>query len=724
MARKRVSAATRRAAVLMADKKRSKMLKHGYGTVDIPTEHWDYVMVFPDPPKEDVEPHLTRESIIMKLRAVGLETKLFYSSGKEMVFCKVRAPEERLKDEAERMKLRLLLDADELKHTADKGLPEYGIKPFPIRDIKQTYPYGPYQFIYAPYIQAPDAQRFFHRKGPSGSLFSSTERMQIIEHIIINHTNGAGCDLEQMLYDGIIIECYPLHDEEVKMDLKKKWIVWNTSPMEQPFEEIWEYFGVKVSLYFLFLGHCTKWLTYPAIIGIVPAVLNYVVSDAYTTEVFTYISPAFGAFMTVWMNAYLEHWKRVNARASLRWGTTDFEEIDMLRPQFKGESIPSPIDGSTTRWFSDREKLKRVAFSWLIISFLCLIVFAVVAAIFYLRWDLTKGHDAEALTIYNFKLGAMVAAFANVVQITVMGKIYNYIAIYLVDQENHRTDVEYENSLIIKTVIFQFVNNYAALFYVAFIKEGVEGCATTCMWELQYTYATVYLSRLFTSNMSEVAIPRLWVYINKYRLTGSIREEVVELAAEMSHAEKELFMASYDWRGTFDDYTEMVIQFGFTTMFVVAFPLSPLLSYLNNYFEIRLDAYRLIFESRRPRPQKVKDIGYWYQVLQAFTAISICTNGGVVIFTGDYFNGVSTAMRVWFFTLFISSMFFLKYLLEAVIYDVPRGVKAQLRRQDFLVGKVLYHVPDEDLTPAPEVLKSDLENPQAALAIADHDDDE
>lgn len=52
-----------------------------------------------------------------------------------------------------------------------------------------------------------------------------------------------------------------------------------------------------------------------------------------------------------------------------------------------------------------------------------------------------------------------------------------------------------------------------------------------------------------------------------------------------------------------------MIQFSFTTIFVAAFPLAPLLALINNIFEIRLDAIKMVSLERRLVPRKTNDIG-------------------------------------------------------------------------------------------------------------------
>lgn len=54
-----------------------------------------------------------------------------------------------------------------------------------------------------------------------------------------------------------------------------------------------------------------------------------------------------------------------------------------------------------------------------------------------------------------------------------VSSLFPKIGVFFRSQENHRTDTEYEDNLIAKTFMFQFVNSYASLVYIAFIKEFI-----------------------------------------------------------------------------------------------------------------------------------------------------------------------------------------------------------------------------------------------------------
>jgi Calcium-activated chloride channel len=89
-----------------------------------------------------------------------------------------------------------------------------------------------------------------------------------------------------------------------------------------------------------------------------------------------------------------------------------------------------------------------------------LCVIGVIAGIYTLRTVLYQeiGSDAQ-----------IIASILNVIQIQVLTFVYDHLAFKLTDLENRRNDVLYEDSMIIKLFLFQFVNNYSSFYYLAFI---------------------------------------------------------------------------------------------------------------------------------------------------------------------------------------------------------------------------------------------------------------
>ena len=77
----------------------------------------------------------------------------------------------------------------------------------------------------------------------------------------------------------------------------------------------------------------------------------------------------------------------------------------------------------------------------------------------------------------------------------VMNQVYRGIAIRLNQYENHRTNSEYEHSLVLKIFCFQVINSYAALFNVAFVKE-TDKCIGSCMKELQTSLISIMVIQL------------------------------------------------------------------------------------------------------------------------------------------------------------------------------------------------------------------------------------
>lgn len=69
-----------------------------------------------------------------------------------------------------------------------------------------------------------------------------------------------------------------------------------------------------------------------------------------------------------------------------------------------------------------------------------------------------------------------------------------------------------------------------------------------------------------------------------------------------------------------------MLQFGFITIFVAAFPLAPLFALLNNWVEVRLDAHKFVCEYRRPVAERAQNIGVWFNILEALSHLSVIAN--------------------------------------------------------------------------------------------------
>ena len=77
-------------------------------------------------------------------------------------------------------------------------------------------------------------------------------------------------------------------------------------------------------------------------------------------------------------------------------------------------------------------------------------------------------------------------------------------------------------------------------------------------------------------------------------------------------------------------------MYGFITIFVCAFPLAPFFALLNNIFELRLDAKKVLVQHRRPIAQKVQSIGVWLDIMETLGRLSIITNAFIIALTSEF----------------------------------------------------------------------------------------
>jgi hypothetical protein len=104
--------------------------------------------------------------------------------------------------------------------------------------------------------------------------------------------------------------------------------------------------------------------------------------------------------------------------------------------------------------------------------------------------------------------------------------------------------------------------------------------------------------------------------------------------------EKDFELIPLSIHGLFFEYLELVIQYGFVTIFVAAFPLAPFFAWVNNVIEIRLDAHKFIQVFRRPLSEKAQDIGAWFNLLRFVTKFCIVTNALLIALTSNQIDKI------------------------------------------------------------------------------------
>ncbi|KAL1702008.1 calcium-activated chloride channel-domain-containing protein [Schizophyllum commune] len=90
---------------------------------------------------------------------------------------------------------------------------------------------------------------------------------------------------------------------------------------------------------------------------------------------------------------------------------------------------------------------------------------------------------------------------------------------------------------------------------------------------------------------------------------------------------KQAALPEYD---LFTDYSEMATQFGYVVMWSTIWPLAPAMACINNFFELRSDAFKMTVHHRRPIPERTDTIGPWLEVLAFINWLGTLTNAALV----------------------------------------------------------------------------------------------
>ncbi|XP_006063374.4 anoctamin-5 isoform X2 [Bubalus bubalis] len=369
----------------------------------------------------------------------------------------------------------------------------------------------------------------------------------------------------------------------------------------------------------------------------------------------------FAIFMGIWVTLFLEFWKRRQARLEYEWDLVDFEEEQQqlqLRPEFEAMCTKRKLNAVTQELEPYLPLCSRLP--WYILSgvtvtlWMALVVACMVAVIVYrlsvfATFASFMESEASLKHVKSFLTPQITTSLSgsclNFIVILILNFFYEKISAWITKMEIPRTHQEYESSLTLKMFLFQFVNYYSSCFYVAFFKGKFVG------YPGKYTY-------LFGVWRSEECDPagclvelttQLTIIMTGKQIFGNIKEAIYPLVLNWwrrrkartnseklySRWEQDHDLETFGSLELFYEYLETVIQFGFVTLFVASFPLAPLLALLNNIIEIRVDAWKLTTQYRRPVAAKAHSIGVWQDILYGMAVLSVATNAVIVAFTSD-----------------------------------------------------------------------------------------
>uniref|UniRef100_A0A6Q2X481 Anoctamin n=1 Tax=Esox lucius TaxID=8010 RepID=A0A6Q2X481_ESOLU len=373
----------------------------------------------------------------------------------------------------------------------------------------------------------------------------------------------------------------------------------------------------------------------------------------------------FSIFMALWAAMFMEHWKRRQMRLNYEWDLTGFEEEEVsdhpraeyefrvmqksLKKEHKTQKVPTEKEKLTCR---DRfpAYMTNIVMMLLMIGVTFAIVFGVI--LYRISTNAALHLSNNPTTRSNVRLTVKTtAAIINLVVILILDEVYGAVARWLTVLEVPKTDKSFEERLIFKTFILKFVNAFTPIIYIAFFRGRLVGrpgsylyvfesyrmeeCAHGgCLMELCIQLSITMLGKqLIQNNLFEIGIPKLKKLIRYIKSKRrSFQEE--EREKKLQRYETDHFLEPF--AGLTPEYMEMIIQFGFVTLFVASFPLAPLFALLNNIIEIRLDAKKFVAELRRPVAARAKDIGIWYNLLRGVAKVAVIINAFVISFTSDF----------------------------------------------------------------------------------------
>jgi hypothetical protein len=409
-----------------------------------------------------------------------------------------------------------------------------------------------------------------------------------------------------------------------------------------------DYHGERVAFYFAWASFYLTMLAVPACGGLAVWLARPVGVSVDDDP----LVPLFSLVAVAWAILFVQAWRRRQSELSFEWGTSDDARSasappgrEALRPSFVGQPATDPVSGRSILVDAPLERLRRYALS-VSASILSLSVpLAAMICSLNLQGYISPTTGAwYGVRVYFEPLArhalpgeifdpagslALAPVALHAVTIMLLNSGWRGIAHRLAAFENHRTVASYEMSVLLKRFAFEACDCYLALFYIALELQDVPKLRAELVALLTAdTVRRVVLETLLPLVLNYQAV-RTSAAATAARGTA---RDAGDTQVTSSAISAELALEEYE---SFDDYVEMVIQFGYIVLFASAMPLASAICFVGNAIELLADSLKLTFLCRRPCPARDKSIGGWSICCYVIMVVSIYTNLFLVAASSD-----------------------------------------------------------------------------------------
>lgn len=323
-----------------------------------------------------------------------------------------------------------------------------------------------------------------------GAYFCPSDRI-IILLATLQSKEAWGCDLdmEQLVFKKKVLQSFALHSTPERKDLIQRSIwdrPWDPTWVP-PFSDLKAYLGARVGLYFAFVSFYAHRLFGLAIFSI-PVYITYEVLR--THLVLAAMRWIFAIILVMWTTWFLEYWKRRNAFINIEWGLNDYHEdiAENIRPQFDGEmrygfycpggfvsledlankasetDVEANMESSQgyvslsdlpRNPYEDPRHARNALLQSIMVT--CACVSVVGTLIFLILWYRTNIVEYFLRRYNNETIANAMPGILNALVISGSDPCWQWISAVLTRRENHRTNQQFENSLVLKRFSFQYV---------------------------------------------------------------------------------------------------------------------------------------------------------------------------------------------------------------------------------------------------------------------------